>query len=66
MSNDDHKESFRRREKEFLISLLLLRTGVTLFDVMRYASVQYSTLYQRFLDSAKQDYPEYDYSLKED
>ena len=50
----------------FLISLLLLCSDATSFDVMRYASVQYSILYQRFVDSVEQDYPEYGYPLKED
>jgi hypothetical protein len=36
------------------------------FDVMRYASVQYSILYQEFLDSANKSYPWYGYPLEKD
>jgi hypothetical protein len=50
----------------FLISLLLVCGGVTTIDVMRYASVQYSILYQEFLDSQGKFYPFYGYPLEED
>jgi hypothetical protein len=39
---------------------------VTSIDVMRYASVQYSILYQEFLDSSKTFYPQYGYPLTRD
>jgi hypothetical protein len=50
----------------FLTGLLLVCRGVISIDVMRYASVQYSILYQEFLDSSKTFYPQYGYPLKED
>jgi hypothetical protein len=46
--------------------LLLVSWGINAFDVMRYASVQYSILYQEFLDSSGTFYPAYGYPLKED
>jgi hypothetical protein len=50
----------------FLTSLLLVCSGVSTIDVMRYASVQYSILYQQFLDSAGKFYPAYGYPLETD
>jgi len=50
----------------FLTSLLLMCSGVTTIDVMRYASVQYSILYQEFLDSAGTFYPSFGYPLEEE
>jgi hypothetical protein len=46
--------------------LLLISPGINTVDVMRYASVQYSILYQEFLDSSGKFYPAYGYPLKED
>lgn len=48
---------FRMVSLLFLSGLLLLCKGVTSFDVMRYASVQYSILYQQFTDSEGKFYP---------
>jgi hypothetical protein len=50
----------------FFSSLLLVCTGVTTIDVMRYASVQYSILYQEFLESSGTFYPSYGYPLEEE
>jgi unsaturated chondroitin disaccharide hydrolase len=50
----------------FLTGLLLICSGVTTIDVMRYASVQYSTLYQEFVDSSGKFYPSYGYPLEEE
>ncbi len=50
----------------FLTNLLLVCNGVITFDVMRYASVQYSIVYQQFLDSAGKFYPSYGYPLQKD
>lgn len=47
----------------FFCSLLIVCHGLTNFDVMRYAEVQYSKLYQQFLDSSKTFYPAYGYPL---
>jgi hypothetical protein len=46
--------------------LLLASRSINGFDVMRYASVQYSILYQEFLDSSGTFYPAYGYPLNED
>jgi hypothetical protein len=46
--------------------LLLASRSINGFDVMRYASVQYSILYQEFLDSSGKFYPAYGYPLNED
>ena len=48
----------------FLTSLLLVCSGVTTIDVMRYASVQYSILYNEFVDSSGKFYPSYGYPLE--
>jgi hypothetical protein len=48
----------------FLTSLLLMCSGGTSIDVMRYASVQYSILYQEFLDSSGKFYPSVGHPLK--
>ena len=40
-----------------LASFLLIISRIHAFDVMRYAEVQYSILYQEFLDSSKTAYP---------
>ena len=50
----------------FLATLLFVCNSVTTIDVMRYASVQYSILYQQFLDSGEKYYPEHGDPLKED
>jgi hypothetical protein len=50
----------------YLTSLLLVCGSVTAIDVMRYASVQYSILYQEFLDSSKHFYPWYGYPLEDE
>lgn len=50
----------------FLTSLLLICSRVTTIDVMRYASVQYSILYQEFLDLEGKFYPFYGYPLGEE
>jgi hypothetical protein len=50
----------------FLTTLLLVCSGVTTFDVMQYASVQYSILYQEFLDKEGKFYPDYGYPLQKD
>jgi hypothetical protein len=49
----------------FLTSLLLVCSGVIAIDVMRYASVQYSILYQQFVDSSDTFYPSSGYPLEE-
>jgi len=49
-----------------LAFLLLVSQGFNAFDVMRYAFVEYSILYQEFLDSKGTFYPEYGYPSKED
>ena len=50
----------------FFTSLLLICSSVTTFDVMRYASVQYSILYSEFVDSSGTFYPAYGYPLERD
>jgi hypothetical protein len=50
----------------FIVSLLLMCNGVTTIDIMRYASVQYSILYQEFLDSGGKFYPEFGHPLEEE
>ena len=47
-----------------VFSLSLLCGGVTSIDVLRYASVQYSIVYEQFLDSAGTFYPSYGYPLE--
>ena len=49
-----------------LTSLLFLCCGVATFDVMRYASVQYSILYQEFIEKSGKFYPDYGYPLQQD
>lgn len=49
----------------FLTSFLLMCSSVIAIDVMSYASVQYSILYQEFLDSSKTFYPSNGDPLKE-
>jgi unsaturated chondroitin disaccharide hydrolase len=41
----------------FLTTLLLVCSSVTTIDIMRYASVQYSILYNEFVDKAGKFYP---------
>ena len=48
-----------------LASLLLLGHSANTYDVMRYASVQYSILYQQFLDSGDKFYPSFGHPLEE-
>jgi hypothetical protein len=50
----------------FFATLSLVCRTATTFDIMKYASVQYSTLYQEFLDSADTYYPSYGYPLEEE
>jgi hypothetical protein len=45
-------------------SLLLVSRSINTFDIMRYASVQYSILYQEFLDLSGKFYPAYGYPLE--
>jgi len=48
-----------------LTSLLLVCNSVATVDVMRYASVQYSILYNEFVESSGKFYPFYGYPLNE-
>jgi hypothetical protein len=48
-----------------LVSLVVYRR-VTTFDAMRYASVQYSIVYQEFLDSSGTFYPTDGYPLQKE
>lgn len=50
----------------FFASLSLLSGTIAAFDALRYASVQYSIVYQRFLDSGETFYPSYGYPLQTD
>lgn len=47
------------------LNFFLLCGSVTSFDVMRYTSVQYSILYQQFLDSSDTFYPSFGYPLND-
>lgn len=47
-------------------SLLLVYHTATTFDVMKYASIQYSILYQEFIDSAETYYPSSGNPLEEE
>ena len=49
-----------------LTSLLLVCHSVIAIDVMRYASVEYSILYEEFLNSSGKYYPEYGSPLEEE
>jgi hypothetical protein len=48
----------------FFMSLFLMCSSVTTIDIIRYASVQYSILYQEFLDSGGKFYPDFGYPLE--
>jgi len=50
----------------YLTFFLFIGFRVNAFDVMRYAEVQYTKLYQEFLDSSKTFYPAYGYPLTTD
>lgn len=49
-----------------LASLFLLHQSVSTIDIMKYASVQYSILYNEFVDSSGTFYPSYGYPLEYD
>ena len=49
-----------------LTSLVLLSCDVSSIDIMKYASIQYSTLYYEFVDSSGKFYPSYGYPLDDD
>lgn len=51
--------TLRMAARMLLTCLLLACTSVAAIDVMRYASVQYSTLYYEFVDSQGTFYPSY-------
>ncbi len=46
-------------------SLLLVFHGVTSYDIMKYASIQYSIVYDQFLNLSGQYYPYFGYPLEE-
>jgi len=46
-------------------SVLLVLQGVTSYDIMKYAEIQYSIVYDQFLNLSGQYYPYYGYPLEE-
>jgi hypothetical protein len=49
----------------FVVSLLLVSHGINAFDIMSYATNQYSIIYSQYLNLSHQYYPSYGYPLDE-
>jgi hypothetical protein len=49
----------------FFATLLLISYGATAFDLMRYASDQYTILYREFVNSSGTFYPAYGHPLQQ-